>query len=450
MIIISKPGSTKYKHLYSNKAAEDLYNHYVGLSPEDQQSWVRTRLEEHDAQIEAVAACSLWDKDRKEARETELGAAREQRYEEIANRMRELGWHRAVVESSMFRDISAVKLASRQPLTDAAWSKLYPLIENEREFHEEWVRGDQIVHRWRLLNDFLNGFSKTLPLGLVMPHADIIALSESFRSRIEDPPITSNVTLDVSQAQQLDLLQQVQSWNETKTELLLKKLQDHRTEATQADLFLCTTLFSCTECPSSFYTYPAILSHRCCNRSKINWRERILDAHPSQAAQDLFVDRIQLHTGALAVIKEFSRVLGQDFSTSSSKLMLMRNPLVQCVECSRIRRAKVFIRWSAAVNYTAHHTPHHTEFLPVSQDDTAVVEDTELDCYGPGTTRFGRRRDWFVCKLCDRRDTLLSMEAHLEGEHSITGGRSELPRYCDFQPLDTTLYIGPDPVLIEN
>ncbi|KAJ8085540.1 hypothetical protein PM082_004358 [Marasmius tenuissimus] len=450
MIIISKSGSTKYKHIYSNKAAEDLYNHYVSLSPEDQQRWVRERLKEHDAQIEAVAACSLWDKDRKESREAELGAAREQRYEEIVNRLQELGWHRAVVQSPMFRDCSAVKSACRQPITDAAWRKIHSLVENTRDFHEERVRGGQIIRRWSLLNDFLNGFSKTLPLGLVMPHADVIALSEPFRSRIEDPPITSNVILDVSQAQRLELLQQVRSWNEAKTELLLRKLQDHRTEATQADLFLCTTMFSCTQCPRSVYTYPAILSHRCCNRSKIDWGERIRSADTSQVPQDLFLDKIQLHTEALAVTKEFSQVLGQDFSTSSSKLMLMRNPLVQCVECSRILGAKVFIRWSAAVNYAANHTPQHTEFLPASQDDTAVVEDTELDCYGPGTARFGRRRDWFVCKLCDKRDTLLSMEAHLEGEHNITGGRSEIPRYCDFQPLDTVFFIGPDPVLIEN
>ncbi|KAL0068176.1 hypothetical protein AAF712_004836 [Marasmius tenuissimus] len=423
MIIISKPGSTKYKHIYSNKAAEELYNHYVSLSPEDQQSWVRERLKEHDAQIEAVVACSLWDIGRKEARGAELEAAREQRHEEIANRLQELGWHRAVVQSTTFRDDSAVKSACRQPVTDAAWKKLHRLVENMRDFHEEWVRCGQIIQRWSLLNDFLNDFSKTLPLGLVMPHADVITLSEPFRLIIEGPPITSNVTLNVSQAQRQDLLRLVRSWNEAKTELLLRKLQDHRPEATQADLFL-------------YRSTPTLPSYR----TAVAIAARLIGESGLGAP-----DTSQSATGF-----EFSRVLGQDFSTASSKLMLMRNPLVQCVECSRILGAKVFIRWSAAVNYAANHTSQHTEFLPASQDDTAVVEDTELDCYGPGTARFGRRRDWFVCKLCDKRDTLLSMEAHLEGEHNITGGRSEIPRYCDFQPLDTVFFIGPDPVLIEN
>ena len=235
-----------------------------------------------------------------------------------------------------------------------------------RSFFEESVRGSQIIRRWRLLNDILDEFSKRLPLGLVMPHADVIALSEPFRTMLEDPPITSNVTLRLSQGRRLDLLQRVQSWNETKTALLLEMLQQHRPTATRDDLYLCTTLFRCSRCPKAVYHYPAILSHRCCKRTKIDWRERMRNASPSQEAQDLFVDRIELHIEAVAIAEGFTRALGRSFLVLSSAMVLMLNPLVQCVECSKESGGKVFMRWSAAVNYVVCSTAHSPSFTKLT------------------------------------------------------------------------------------
>ncbi|KAJ8085558.1 hypothetical protein PM082_004376 [Marasmius tenuissimus] len=262
---------------------------------------------------------------------------------------------------------------------------------------------------------------------------------------IEDSPITSKVKLKISQGRRLDLLQKVQSWNEFKTGLLLKKLQEHRPDATKGDLYLCSTLFWCPQCPKAAYTYPAILSHRCHEDSKIDWRERLRSPGNSEKKKktvpnDLLVKKLELYTKANAVMEAIGLALGMPLSGMRSELMLKGNPMVQCVDCTKEDGPRVFMRWSAAINSVNAHTPEHTRYLPVSQFDRIVVHTLEFG----SVYRFGRRKDWFVCRRCERRDHQIPLEKHIAEEHGVIGEISG--EDYNFRPLEATFFMGPDPV----
>ncbi|KAK1215422.1 hypothetical protein PQX77_021961 [Marasmius sp. AFHP31] len=145
------------KVVFSIEATEEIYKQYISVPLKDRESWVQGRVDEEKSLFETVDACVAWDSDRKEAREVEIEAIQEQRYDDIATRLLESGWHPAVVESSIFRGSGYVKGTHLQPITDA---------------------GDQITVQYYLLDEYLEDFSKQLPLGLVMPHTNVIALSE--------------------------------------------------------------------------------------------------------------------------------------------------------------------------------------------------------------------------------------------------------------------------------
>ncbi|KAK1229274.1 hypothetical protein PQX77_007672 [Marasmius sp. AFHP31] len=353
-----RSGSEDMKVVFSIEATEEIYKQFISVPLKDRESWVQGRVDEEKSLFETVDACVAWDNDRKEAREIEIEVIREQRYDDIATKLVESGWHPAVVESSIFRGSGYVKGTHPQPITDAVWKNLHPSLEGMRDFYENCVRGDQITVRYHLLDEYLEDFSKQLPLGLVMPHTDIIALSEPFRTMIEDAPITltSKIKLKVSQGRRLDLLQKVQSWNEFKTRLLLKKLREHRPEATKGDLDICSTMFRCPRCPRAVYTYPAILSHRCTEMSNINWRDRLHGGgdnskeNKKTVPNDLLVKKLELYTEANAVTEGIGLALGMPLSGMRSDSILRGNPMVQCVDCSKEDGARVFMRWSAAIH----------------------------------------------------------------------------------------------------
>ncbi|KAJ8085550.1 hypothetical protein PM082_004368 [Marasmius tenuissimus] len=437
-----RQGSQNAKIAFSIEATEEIHNEYISIPLGERENWVQGKVEEDEKLFKPVDACMIWDMDRKEAREAEIEAIREERYDDIAIRLIESGWHPAVVQSSIFRGSGYVKGTHPQPITDAVWKNLHPSFERMRDFYENCVRGDQATARYYLLDEYLEEFRKQLPLGLVMPHTDIIALFEPFQTIIEDSPITSKVKLKISQGRRLDLLQKVQSWNEFKTGLLLEKLQEHRPEATKGDLDLCSTLFRCPRCPKAVYTYPAILSHRCHTMSTINWRERLSGGgNKKSVPNDLSVQKLELYTEANAVTEGIGLALGMPLTGMRSELMLRGNPMVQCVDCTKEDGSRVFMRWSAAINSVNSHTPEHTRYLPVSQFDRMVVHTVE---YGSVLYWFGRRKDWFVCKRCERRDDLIPLEEHISEEHGVTGKISR--EDYDFRPLEATFFIGPDPV----
>ncbi|KAJ8085559.1 hypothetical protein PM082_004377 [Marasmius tenuissimus] len=124
------------KIAFSIEATEKIHNEYLLIPLEEREVWVGGKVEEEEKLFETVNACMVWDLDRKDAREAEIEAIREQRYADISLKLLDSGWHPAVVQNSIFRESSTVKGTHPQPVTDAVWRKLHPQLENMRNFYE--------------------------------------------------------------------------------------------------------------------------------------------------------------------------------------------------------------------------------------------------------------------------------------------------------------------------
>ncbi|KAG7088862.1 hypothetical protein E1B28_012816 [Marasmius oreades] len=441
----------KVDEVYLISGAEEVSPH-ASRMPTDSEStkWMVNRLETLLVDIEQSSKCKKWMEQRNADRGRELFDARESRYNAIIVKLEAMGWEHELTFAQGRQELKQHKFVNQpKPLTDRIWQNIkQPLAEFMQTIKAERLKREHkevCQKRYKLLADILRERESTLTDELVMPSSIDVSCWKPVKSVIEDLPTEAGAEDSMFNEILEELPLFIQDWNREKAQVLLAALQVHDPEATEADLRLATSLFRCQHylcMRTKVASFPAILSHRPFHRG---WSSTSPPLAPwlSQSAQ-LSSDCIfKLHKTGSQNTRKVMELCGLDCMSTTTEEMLVKNPLVECKDCTTEAGVRLFMRWTRAITHGHDDNPEAPHFVLPSKAATRVIKahESTQSIFQPS-----QDRPWYRCKRChESSPTLTGIKQHLKAGHDIesTTEIAESFRFMGYVNLE-----GPIPVRV--
>ncbi|KAK7025548.1 hypothetical protein VNI00_015901 [Paramarasmius palmivorus] len=442
------PYSGARTSLYSLQCAQELSTEFSAVDLKEHEKFMERKLQESKQKDEIISALSIWDQSRANDREAELNEARESRLAAIVSKLNNAGWSAELADEGSLAELSQHKLVKQpKPLTERIWKNIGPtLIDFMSETRDIRIAKERLNtsrERYRLVAGILRTVEMSLPRNMVMPLEIDVAFWEPFKNIIEDLPIEAGADISIFEEAIAKLPQFIEDWNLQRKKASLRALKQHKTSATEEDLYASTALFRCQNprCGSRIYNYPGILSHHCSpsdDAAPPQWCSGYTNPNTSAfwnqpAAADPSFEYVCV---AADHSREVSKLYFLDCENTSSRTMAEINPIVECKTCSKQPgKGRHFFRWTHVLGH------EHLEFAAVSKEDLVVVMEQE-SASSSKMSRFlsflharKERERIHRCKYCNFRDGLASVRDHLTTCHDIEETLDDHWEYTYLVPL---------------
>ncbi|KAI5900811.1 uncharacterized protein SCHCODRAFT_02695968 [Schizophyllum commune H4-8] len=263
---------------------EDYEREVVQSTDKTREHWLDEREEAFKRIREHAQICEIWASRRHANRKAELEQLRQQRKEDIARRLTDLGWGNEI-EKLGIEVLGKHRLVrTSQVVTDRNWHKIEAALVS---YMEEVKAGrlakekvETIQKRYRLLTKVYGDFCRDQPVRAILPGVGDIATVATVVHLIEDTLTHVELTEPTLRAVLNNIPQRFfDEWRERCDNALLKVLNIRRrtNPATKADLELATTVFTRTDLKMEF-PYPNVLVAR----DMVRWRFEELES-PARA-----------------------------------------------------------------------------------------------------------------------------------------------------------------------
>ncbi|KAK1219202.1 hypothetical protein PQX77_018078 [Marasmius sp. AFHP31] len=398
--------------------AYGLLQQYLASSPAEAPAWLAQKAELVERSKKHAFACKEWLE--KQKPEYQIMRQKDSTWEEIARRLQELGWSKGAIRQSGLRHDRGIEKYLTAPLSERSWGYVKSRVTC-------WLR----QKRFGVLLEGLEKWRQANTYAFLVPPVYAVAMLPPFRTAIEDLPLDSPEDRSIFEEAFLKLPQMLEEWNAVRIQEVLCALQKHRPEATEADLYICTSLFRCSKCRSPTYAYPGILAHPCFSHgiteadqpdwwkagpnrpfsvSTMSMHERLwrIDWDESEPAES---GGIEIDQEGVEVLKNIAAMHRLDPYTTTTDDMFFRGPQVKCItkKCKRDKDVPS-VPWYEAVEFHRNCTLHPVEKEPIDEDEwRRQNEFTGHDV-----------KPWYLCKLCPWRSRFDRLEKHLVKEYVST------------------------------
>ena len=196
--------------------------------------------------------------------------------------------------------------------------------------------------RYEVLQEIYDLYIRGLPADALIPTIADIALSPSINPIITDERTDFIVTRQTFE--DINLMQTLPSifsdWKIRLDDELVRMVQVELSEPfTKDQLLLATTVFYCDTCRINLF-YPRVLVHECSTTYRRN---------PSQCPAWNSSGNIKFNQDVRQGLIDIIDVLGFDPKTVTAKDMMLKNCVLQCLDCRTTRLGRMTMIWNQAV-----------------------------------------------------------------------------------------------------
>ncbi|TCD66483.1 hypothetical protein EIP91_001308 [Steccherinum ochraceum] len=241
----------------------------------DGRETLTTELLERDKQLNQFAKeCNEWQKLKKSSRADELERIREQRLEDIVDRLYEHGWGVELndigkTDFEFLKQISEV--TEPKPLTDRTWDKIAPTIVEFMRYYSEFKDKKDNAFTIKLrMQQFANPLTQALQaLGPKVPHLRDLMGYPKLRDIVDNRCILTVCKPDIDKA--INILPKALKWYMKKRRQYFRDIirKEYPGVPQEADPLLLAVgqCFSCSFCRKPL-VFPDILFHYCVTRDE--------------------------------------------------------------------------------------------------------------------------------------------------------------------------------------
>ena len=202
-----------------------------------------------------------------------------------------------------------------------------------------------VSSRYVVLKEIYDVYIRGLPADALIPTIADVALSPSVHAIIMDQRTDFIVTQQTFE--DINLMQTLPSifsdWKIRLDDELIRMVQVELSEPfTKEQLVLATTVFYCDSCHIDLF-YPRVLVHRC----PIPFKAIVvncLECPLWNSSRNIKFYR-HVHQAAVDIID----ILGFDPKAVTAKDMMVRNSVLQCLDCRATRQERMTMIWHRAV-----------------------------------------------------------------------------------------------------
>jgi len=271
--------------------------------------------------------------------------------------------------------------------------------------------------RYVVLRQIYDKYIRGLPVDALIPTIAHVALSPSVHAVITDERTDF---IDTRQAfEDINLMQTLPSifsdWKIRLDDELIRMVQVDLSEPfTKDQLLLATTVFYCDSCHIDLF-YPQVLVHRCPRPFKaivVN----CLECRPWNFSRNIkFYPHV--HQAAVDIID----ILGLDPKTVTAKDMMVRNSVLQCLDCRATRQGRMTMIWSRGIEHSReqHNCRPSMVSWKVPGDEGQLTLQARLAQALSANDCLDSVRPRFMCGVCRRKETLVGLKQHLSLAHEI-------------------------------
>ncbi|THU86286.1 hypothetical protein K435DRAFT_782942, partial [Dendrothele bispora CBS 962.96] len=227
--------------------------------------------------------CEQWSEGQRNSREDELREIRQQRRNQIENRLIELGWGpelERLQQENRSDDFWNHKLIKQSKLlTDRMWDQITPTVfELLQPVRDRRLRVEQVnalKPRYEALKrcyDIYIFQQENLKKSGFPPFGDVIESHIGY-DIIFDTPYEQTLSEDAFHEELKKLPDFIDDWNKRKTQELVEIVRKAIPEATVDTLGLAKTVFMCETC-KDFLWYPEVFQHCCYPGRRAHWQTR--------------------------------------------------------------------------------------------------------------------------------------------------------------------------------
>ncbi|KAJ3771932.1 hypothetical protein FB446DRAFT_704251 [Lentinula raphanica] len=338
--------------IYDRRAVHELSRQYLGLNPEDRQSWVDQKRQE----LQAVEQNNMLASSRILTRLAAFGLDAEAR--SILSGQSEFE------EASML--IKLCSLNQSKCLTDQdhnlfeGWNDIeFNVVEKLSIHKRKRLRQEHITvcrERYSQFKQVYFDIMQQQDLRNPFPGAGDLLTDPTLESLLWDTVTEEELTPTFLRSRILDELPRIQhNWRTTHVVELLQILKAIRHDATQDDLHLATTIFGCTSC-NSLLIYSQVFSHRCCYNNRASG-----SSHNKMRAVNAFYDTVDqegpwssrtlfFHSPSSRLAERIVADAGLDPATTTTCDLTTAHPLIECTgHQAGFFPGRLFVTWQAAL-----------------------------------------------------------------------------------------------------
>ncbi|KAJ8085525.1 hypothetical protein PM082_004343 [Marasmius tenuissimus] len=431
--------------------AYGLLHQYLALSPAEVPSWLAQKAELVERSKKHASVCKEWLELQEWIRGNQTQHQKDSTWEEIVQRLHREGWSKGAIQHSGLRHDPVIEKYLSAPLSERGWgymkSRLTSTLQKSSIQHLYRLRQT----RFGILLEALEKWRQANTYAFLVPPVYTVAMLPPFRAVIEDLPLDAPEDESIFEEALSKLPQMLEEWNAERTQEVLRALQKHQPEATEADLHNCTSLFRCSKCRSLTYAYPGILAHSCFSHGipeadqpdwwkagpdrpssgltfKSTW-ERMwrIDWDDSEPAES---SGIEIDQEGVEVLKNIAAMHRLDSSTMTIDDMFFRGPQVKCLtkKCKKDKE----VPWYGAVEF------HRDCRLRAIEKELLNDEDEwrrQNEFTGHDV------KPWYLCKLCPWRSRFERLEDHLVKDHDLEEVENITREHWEYSPL-TNVTLG--------
>ncbi|KIK59130.1 hypothetical protein GYMLUDRAFT_245559 [Collybiopsis luxurians FD-317 M1] len=354
----------------------------------EQTEWIDRKIAERCARDKHSDLCQDWLQARLDQRRNELDEICKQRKEAILEWLAEIGWREETETimrtNSRCDNFTSHKLARQsKKLTDYARknikSELVQWLTEQKRLCIEQHRRSTLNKQCSLLSSEYIEIKRSRDLRDPFPDTADILNDGYFEDLCWDTPLDEEITSDFIKAKLLEHLPRIiDQWKHSKLHELTEIMRRTRPEATILDLQLTTTVFKCSQCRNAWLVYPQMFYHDCCFGN--------IDANSHRLKEIYYFingpwtpQYLTLNEKSSRVAKTIVEACSLDPMTTTVQDLWDTNPLIECTSCeqpsSTWNAGRLFMRWPAALSYTAHHD--HTLQINAFGNETQRILNAE-------------------------------------------------------------------------
>ncbi|KII85738.1 hypothetical protein PLICRDRAFT_126436 [Plicaturopsis crispa FD-325 SS-3] len=219
-------------------------------SGEERRAYKQACQERKDRIDEHAMACQNWVRKQKDERSVELERIRDDRYQEIFDRLSNMGYgpELGTIRSPAFCDLPQVKRSKE--LTDREWEKILPVlvgyITQQKERRIQYQRPYRLRAAVETLGVLVEAYNQDQPPNQPTLAAADVCLLPPFKSIILDTPPDIEITEESFRDAMEQLPQLTPGWFEASTDQLVARIAESTSqEPNRQSLDLATSWFYC-------------------------------------------------------------------------------------------------------------------------------------------------------------------------------------------------------------
>ncbi|KAK7449715.1 hypothetical protein VKT23_013188 [Stygiomarasmius scandens] len=412
---------------YNASAFAKLYEDYQKIKEEESRTaieeWAGNLASEHETRNQHDALLEAWQSGKRRDRSDQLKERREQRRQDIENRLIALGWGPEVEllkTTWEFDNHKSFRQAAK--VTDGVWAKIGPefvkMAQDRRASVQKSRRIKILRQRHVLLQElyckFINAQGCTE--NQIYPSFGDILESSIFRTILWDTPLDTEVTEDDFTGGFAQVPVFIEDWRESKTQEVVERMREDIREASVNDLRSITSVFSCVRCRAKLW-YPQILSHSCCfAHEEFVPDNRDPDYNPyHDLAESPWTKSVVIYSQSSSeAMKTILRLCNLTPDTTTLSTLNELNPIFECMTCTNSYRGRTFMRWLRIL--------HDHSLHDFSIDSFNDIRERVLNAEKPPFVMENGWVEHFLCNKCGESEgvdktgvkmTFASLATHL-------------------------------------